>query len=207
MDPGFSDSEMAAMNLDAADLLDRLDLSTSSIDMTSTSLAMHEEEESDISGVEELEDSVVSSTGNQTEPQELSSWAGMDLTSALTSADILSNADIQPAEPSHLVTESTQLQSFRIKSSDSSSPPMATLSVEALHSLTNPAVSPEDQPYPSPPNFFPSSAKESVADDSFAHNVIDATGLMEESVEDLDVSHAHHCHENKEEEPEELHLK
>lgn len=52
--PGFSDSEVAAMNPDAADLLDRLDVSTSSIDMTHTSLAMHEEKDSEISGVGEL---------------------------------------------------------------------------------------------------------------------------------------------------------
>lgn len=39
------------MTPDPADLLDRLDLSTSSIDMTNTALAMHEEKECDISGV------------------------------------------------------------------------------------------------------------------------------------------------------------
>lgn len=49
--PGFSDSEMAVMNPDPSDLVDRLDLSMSSIDMTYTSLAMHEEKESEISGV------------------------------------------------------------------------------------------------------------------------------------------------------------
>lgn len=42
---------MAVVNSDAADLLDRLDLSMSSIDMTNTSLAMHEEKDSEISGV------------------------------------------------------------------------------------------------------------------------------------------------------------
>lgn len=39
------------MTPDPADLLDRLDLSMSSIDMTNTALAMHEEKECDISGV------------------------------------------------------------------------------------------------------------------------------------------------------------
>ncbi|MEQ2216992.1 hypothetical protein XENOCAPTIV_007806 [Xenoophorus captivus] len=48
---GLSDSDVAAMSPDPADLLDRLDVSTSSIDMTNTSLAMHEEKEGDISGV------------------------------------------------------------------------------------------------------------------------------------------------------------
>uniref|UniRef100_A0A3P8TV38 Golgi reassembly stacking protein 1a n=1 Tax=Amphiprion percula TaxID=161767 RepID=A0A3P8TV38_AMPPE len=51
MDPGFSDSEVAAMSPDPADLVDRLELSMSSIDMTNTSLAMHEEKDSEISGV------------------------------------------------------------------------------------------------------------------------------------------------------------
>ncbi|KAF3698986.1 Golgi reassembly-stacking protein 1 Golgi peripheral membrane protein p65 Golgi phosphoprotein 5 [Channa argus] len=206
MDPGFSESEVAAMNLYGADFLDRLDLSTSSIDMNSTSLAMHEEEESDVSGVEELEDSVLSSAGNQTEPQKLSSWAGMDLTSALASADILSIADVPTAEHSHLVPESTHPQSSPIKSSDSSHPPMGPWSVESLHSLANLSVSAEDHPYPSPSDFFPSSANESAADDSSAQAVKDATGSVEESAEHHDVSHAH-CHENDVEEPEGLHLK
>lgn len=52
--PGFSDSEVAVMNPDAADLVDRLDLSMSSIDMTNTSLAMHEEKDGEISGVGKL---------------------------------------------------------------------------------------------------------------------------------------------------------
>lgn len=53
--PGFSDSEVAAMNPDPAELMDRLDLSMSSIDMTNTSLTMHEEKDADISGVGKLE--------------------------------------------------------------------------------------------------------------------------------------------------------
>lgn len=52
--PGFSGGEAAVMNPDPADLLDRLDLSMSSIDMTDTSLAMHEERNSEISGVGKL---------------------------------------------------------------------------------------------------------------------------------------------------------
>lgn len=49
----FSDSEVTAMNPEPSDLMDKLDLSTSSIDMTNTSLAMQEEKESEISGVGE----------------------------------------------------------------------------------------------------------------------------------------------------------
>lgn len=42
------------MNPDPAELVDRLDLSISSIDMTNTSLAMHEEKDSELSGVGKL---------------------------------------------------------------------------------------------------------------------------------------------------------
>lgn len=52
--PGFSDSDAAAMNVDVADLVDKLDLSMSSIDMTNTALAMHEEKDGEISGVGKL---------------------------------------------------------------------------------------------------------------------------------------------------------
>ncbi|XP_042337534.1 Golgi reassembly-stacking protein 1-like, partial [Plectropomus leopardus] len=54
MDPGFTDSEVAAMNPDPVDLADRLDQSMSSIDMTNTSLTMHEEKDGEISGVGKL---------------------------------------------------------------------------------------------------------------------------------------------------------
>ncbi|XP_056148913.1 Golgi reassembly-stacking protein 1-like isoform X2 [Lampris incognitus] len=52
IDPGFSESEEAILNTDPSDLVDRLDLSMSSIDMTNTSLAMHEEKDIEITGVE-----------------------------------------------------------------------------------------------------------------------------------------------------------
>ncbi|XP_052331979.1 uncharacterized protein LOC127910907 isoform X13 [Oncorhynchus keta] len=58
MDPGFSESEVAMMTPDPSeDMADRLDLSVSSIDMTGTSLAVHEEKDSNnISGIDELGD-------------------------------------------------------------------------------------------------------------------------------------------------------
>ncbi|XP_059419728.1 Golgi reassembly-stacking protein 1-like [Carassius carassius] len=60
MDPGFLDqSEVAMMNSEVSDIADRLDLSTSSIDMTNTSLAVRED--IDVSGVEELQDMEVPS--------------------------------------------------------------------------------------------------------------------------------------------------
>lgn len=49
--PGFSDSDVAVMNPDPADLVDRLEQSMSSIDMTNTALAMHEEKDGEISGI------------------------------------------------------------------------------------------------------------------------------------------------------------
>lgn len=39
------------MNSEVSDVADRLDLSVSSIDMTNTSLFVHEEKDSDISGI------------------------------------------------------------------------------------------------------------------------------------------------------------
>ncbi|XP_029930049.1 Golgi reassembly-stacking protein 1 [Myripristis murdjan] len=109
MDPGFSESEVAMMSTDPADLVDRLDLSMSSIDMTNTSLAMHEEKDSEISGVEELDDSELPSPSaeDQTEPHELSSQAAMDLASALASSDTQSDSPIPPSEPPQPVTESS----------------------------------------------------------------------------------------------------
>ncbi|XP_026169230.1 Golgi reassembly-stacking protein 1a [Mastacembelus armatus] len=185
MDPGFSDSEVAVTNPDAADLIDRLDLSMSSIDMANTSLAMHEEKDSEISGVEELEDSVLlsSTADNQTEPQELSSQAAVDFTSALTSTHVFCDSGVPPAETSHLVTESTRLQSSLFESSESPSPPIGVSSL-------NPA------------------AEVAEADSPLAHAVeYAAAGSVEESAEPQDICPAHQIsHENDEEEPEEQHL-
>lgn len=206
MDPGFSDSDVAVMNPDAADLMDKLDLSISSIDMTNTSLAMHEEKDGEISGIEELEDSLLlsSSADNETDPQELSSQAAMDLTSALASNDTLSDSGIPTAETSYLVTESSDLPVSL--SSDSPSPSMGALSlpVDSSEPPAEPSVPAEDPPCPSPVDLLQSSAVESVVDDSPAQAIEDATGPMEECSEPLDTSPAHHCsHENDEEEPEE----
>lgn len=214
MDPGFSDSEVAAMNPNAADLVDRLDLAMSSVDVTNTSLMMHEDEkDSEISGVEELGDSVLlsSSADNLTEPQGLSSRAAMDLDSALASTGFLSDSGIPAAEPSHLVTESTNLQSFPTESSDCPSPPMGAvpLPTESLYIAAESSVPAEDRPYPSAVDRLPSSAiDESKADDSLIHSVEHATGSVEESEEPQYVSPAHQSsYENDEQEPVETHLK
>ncbi|XP_070830048.1 Golgi reassembly-stacking protein 1a [Chaetodon trifascialis] len=209
MDPGFSDSEAALMNPDAADLADRLDLSVSSIDMTNTSLAMHEEKDGDISGVEELEDSVLlsSSADNQTDPQPLSPQAAMDLSSALASSDTLSDSGIAAAEPSHRIPESTDLPVSLCESSNSPSPPMDALPlpVESPEPPAEPSVTAEDPPSPSAADVLQSSAvNESMADSSPAQAVEDETGPVEESIEALDEAPADHCsHESDEVEPEE----
>ncbi|XP_055721818.1 Golgi reassembly-stacking protein 1a isoform X1 [Salvelinus fontinalis] len=80
MDPGFSESEVAMMAPDPSeDMADRLDLSVSSIDMTGTSLAVHEDvheenHSNNISGIEELGDSEIPETPPEnwmeTEPRE-----------------------------------------------------------------------------------------------------------------------------------------
>lgn len=203
MDPGFSDSEVAVMNPDPADLMDRLDLSMSSIDMTNTSLAMHDEKDSEISGVEELEDSVLlsSSTENQSEPQELSSQSqtAMDLTAASSSA----NSDFPPAETSHPFTEPTDPQSLLNESSDSPSP-----SVNVLLLSEEPPVPPEDPPCPSPVDLIPTSAaNEPTADDSLPRVMEDTQGPADESEEPADVASAHQCdHEHDEEETQKSHL-
>lgn len=124
---GFSD-ESAAVGRDPADLLDRLDLSTSSIDMTDTALAMQEEKECDISGVrkfdqkssfvserpnvgladftsrfaEELEDSALSSSAdNQAEQPVPSAPTAVDLPPPLTSSVNVSDPDTPTADPPH----------------------------------------------------------------------------------------------------------
>ncbi|XP_051990148.1 Golgi reassembly-stacking protein 1-like [Xyrauchen texanus] len=78
MDPGFSDqSEVATMNSEMSDMADRLDLSVSSIDMTSTSLAVRED--IDISGVEELHDSEIP----YRDPKEITEESSADLISSV----------------------------------------------------------------------------------------------------------------------------
>ncbi|XP_041848251.1 Golgi reassembly-stacking protein 1a [Melanotaenia boesemani] len=205
MDPGFSDSEVALMNPDPADLADRLDLSMSSIDMTNTSLAMHDEKDSEVSGVEELEDSVLlsSSTENQSEPQELSSLAAMDLTAAVTATDVGSDSDIPPAETSHLLTESIDPQSLLNESSNSPSPPMGVLFLPE-----EPPVPAEDPPCPSPVDLIPTSAaNELAADYSLPQVIEDAQVSSHESPEPADVASAHQCgHDHDTEETEKSHL-
>lgn len=228
--PGFSDSTV--MNVDTADLVEKLDLSMSSIDMTNTALAMHEEKDGEISGVgkfipvswsfrvskknidyiwfsccaEELEDSVLlsSSADNQTDPPELDSLAAMDLTSAPTSSDTLPDPGIPPAEPSPPLTESTDVPFSLPESSDS--PPLGALSltVGSPNPPAEPSAPVEDLPCDSPVDLLQSAAAdEPMVDSSPTQAIEDATGSAEESAEPLDVALGQHRgHESDEEEPE-----
>nr|XP_040027087.1 Golgi reassembly-stacking protein 1-like [Gasterosteus aculeatus aculeatus] len=139
MDPGFSQSKVTVTNSEPANLTDRLDLSMSSIDMTNTFLTMHEEKEGEISGVEELEDSVLlsSSVDSQAEPQELSSQTAEEH----ASTDTLSDSGVPPAELSHLVTESTD-------PSGSQSPPTRDSSEPPGPAEDSPARASEDATWP-----------------------------------------------------------
>uniref|UniRef100_A0A8C6LWI3 Golgi reassembly stacking protein 1a n=1 Tax=Nothobranchius furzeri TaxID=105023 RepID=A0A8C6LWI3_NOTFU len=147
VDPGSPDSDSAVMNPEPADLIDKLDLSSSSIDMTHTALAMHEEEVK-VSGVEEMEDSVQLSSNLE------------DL--AVASPDSWSDSGVPPAETSHLTSESTDQQSSLNESSFSASPPVAALSLseDSLHpaELSVPA---EEPPCPSPVDLIPASSADS----------------------------------------------
>lgn len=138
---------------------------------------------------EELDDSVLlSSGGNQTDPQELSSWAA--------SADALSDSGVPPAEPSHLVTQSLHVESLLAESPDSQSPPMDVLPVESFTPQAEPSSSAEDHPSSSPIDLLQSTAAESAEGEFLAQSWLD----------DQDASPAQSSHENDDEEPEDPHF-
>uniref|UniRef100_A0A672SN05 Golgi reassembly-stacking protein 1-like n=1 Tax=Sinocyclocheilus grahami TaxID=75366 RepID=A0A672SN05_SINGR len=128
MDPGFSDqSEVAMMNSEMSDIADRLDLSTSSIDMTNTSLAVRED--IDVSGVEELQDSEVPS--RNPEEQNTEEYPAVDFSSSVAPPSDVS----PPLSLSHpllpnlpldhsMLTDMASLMNSSISSLDSSVPPI-----------------------------------------------------------------------------------
>lgn len=145
MDPGFCDAEVPEMTPDPSDLLEKIDLSMSSIDMTNTALAMHEKD-SDISGVEELDDSELIHNAPELSPQ-----AAMDLTAALSFNDADSAAPL--SEPSGLFSESSELPSSLFEASDV----VASLTPDPLSRPAAPLTeteaalsSPPTAPVPSP---------------------------------------------------------
>ncbi|CAJ1071600.1 Golgi reassembly-stacking protein 1a [Xyrichtys novacula] len=208
MDPGFLDSEVAVMNPDPSELMDRLDLSMSSIDMTNTSLAMHEEKEGDISGIEELEDSVLVSSTAENKETELSSQDAVDLSSGLAFNNALSDSGISPAETSDLSPESTDPSVSLGETEESLHVSAMTLPVESPEASADASVTAADQLAPSPVELLqPSAVTEPTADDSLAQAIEEATGPADVSAEPQNTAPAPHCsHEGDEEEPEEQHL-
>ncbi|XP_016341609.1 Golgi reassembly-stacking protein 1-like isoform X2 [Sinocyclocheilus anshuiensis] len=162
MDPGFSDqSEVAMMNSEVSDMADRLDLSTSSINMTNTSLAVRED--IDVSAVEELQDSEVPS--RNPEEQNTEEYPAVDFSSIAPPSDVppplslphslLPNLPLDYSMP----TDMASLMNSSIPFLDSSVPPIDISSLlidpAALHleSSAPPAEYPvqanESSPFPS----------------------------------------------------------
>ncbi|XP_076149580.1 Golgi reassembly-stacking protein 1a [Alosa pseudoharengus] len=149
MDPGFSDQSEVAFNSEVSDVADRLDVSVSSIDMTNTSLAVREEKDSDISGIEELSDGEDPASESQTDPQpqELSPEPVSEPV-----PDIISLSPIKPEaedttapispSPAPLIP-STPPSSFSPLPLDASIPPVDIASL-----LGNPSLSPLDPTVP-----------------------------------------------------------
>ncbi|XP_061549435.1 Golgi reassembly-stacking protein 1-like isoform X2 [Phycodurus eques] len=125
MDPGLSDSELAVMSPVHAELFDKLDLSVSSVDMNNTSLAMNDERENEISGVEELDGSELHSS-KQINSQERTPLASVDLTSAIISSQ--SDSGVSAEEPSYF--NSSHIPDSLCESSHSHSPPLGAPSVD-----------------------------------------------------------------------------
>ncbi|XP_054623912.1 Golgi reassembly-stacking protein 1-like [Dunckerocampus dactyliophorus] len=180
-DPGLSDSEVLVTSPDPVDPLDRLDASVSSIDMNDTSLAINDERDNEISGIEELDGSELHPP-KQTDPQELSPSASMDLTSTMS----------QRSDSGHL--HSTHLQDSLCESSSSPSPPLG-----APCPFLDPLEPSNQQPPPCShatddlPPWLPG---EPQVDDSPSQGIEDA--------QPKDESPAHHCeHEDNEDEPQE----
>ncbi|XP_016127705.1 Golgi reassembly-stacking protein 1-like [Sinocyclocheilus grahami] len=126
MDPGFSDqSEVAMMNSEVSDMTERLDLSTSSTDMTNTSLAVIVEDI--VSVVEELQDSEVPSRNPEEQNTE---YPAVDFSSIAPPSDVppplslpyslLPNLPLDYSIP----TDMASLMNSSIPSLDSSVPPI-----------------------------------------------------------------------------------
>ncbi|XP_030631315.1 Golgi reassembly-stacking protein 1a [Chanos chanos] len=141
MDPGFSDqSEVGMMNSEVSDMAERLELSVSSIDMTNTSLAVQEEKDSDISGVEELGESNVSLSAEDHPTND----AQQPNTEPAPAIDLLSSppAELQPspADSPELSSPPQDLSvpPFDLSSLDPSIPPVD------IQSLINSSLQPLD---------------------------------------------------------------
>ncbi|XP_057712769.1 Golgi reassembly-stacking protein 1a [Corythoichthys intestinalis] len=171
-DAGSSNSEVANMSPVPAELLDKLDLSMSSVDMNNTSLAMNYEKDNEISGVGELDGSELQSS-NQIDPEELNSLVPTDLGSAVITSQ--SDSCILAEEPSYL--SSTHKPDSLCESSHSPSPPLGTLSPQIdpqeLHS--------EQLPCPPATDVLPLDCH------------VDDSPTQETEDQCKDETHVHHC--------------
>ncbi|XP_077580099.1 Golgi reassembly-stacking protein 2-like isoform X1 [Stigmatopora nigra] len=121
-DAGSSNSEVTNMSPVPADLLDKLDLSMSSLDMNNTSLAMNYDK-NEISGIENLDGSELDSF-NQTDTQELNSLVSTESSPVVISDP--SDSGVLAEDPSYL--SSSHKPDSLCESSHSPRPPLGMLS-------------------------------------------------------------------------------
>ncbi|XP_077391545.1 Golgi reassembly-stacking protein 1a isoform X2 [Festucalex cinctus] len=172
---------VAAMSPVPADLLDKLDLSVSSVDMNDTSLAMNYEKENDISGVEALDGSELPSS-NQINHQERNPPSSVDLTSDIMIGQ--SDRGDSPEEPSYL--NSTHIADSLCQSSHSHSPPAGALPpAEPLEPYNEPPCPPATDVLP-------------------GETQMDESHPLETEDQSKDETHVHYCeHEDTEGQPQE----
>lgn len=141
--------------------------------------------------------------------QELSSEAAMDLSSALTSNDTLSDSGGPPAETSHLIPEVTDLPVSVNEASVSPPVSASSLLAESPEPPAEPTV-PAEEPPPPPSSvdlLQPAAVTEVTAEDSdsLAQAIEEATGPAEVSTDPLSTDPAQHSsHESDQEAPEDL---
>ncbi|XP_019720369.1 Golgi reassembly-stacking protein 1-like [Hippocampus comes] len=181
-DHGSPDSEMAATSPVTADLIDKLDLSMSSVDMNNTSLAMNCDKEDEISGVEVLDGSELHSSKGIIH-QEHNSSASVDLTSVLRSSQ--SDSGVSAKEHSDL--NATDIAGSLCESHHSHSPPLG-----ALSPCINP-LEPYDEQLCLP-----------ATDGCPGESQIHKSPIQETEDQSREETYAHHCeHGDAEDQPQE----
>lgn len=166
MDPGFGESEAVVLNADPADLADRLDLSVSSIDMTNTALAMHEERDGEISGIEELEDN----DQTQDEPEAPSPLEAVDLSSPPSAT--LSESPTPPSAPAPDPEEPADLSR---SAADCCETPSSPSQIDSLEAPCDLPIPPPESPRPPQVDLLPAGALgDPAADDPLGQDCADA---------------------------------
>ncbi|XP_061151842.1 Golgi reassembly-stacking protein 1a isoform X1 [Syngnathus typhle] len=177
MDPGLSDSGVAALSPVPAELLEKLDVSLSSVDMNDTSLALNYEKEEDISGVEALDGSELHCSKEITHQEQ----------NPPTSVNLASDFGISAEEPSYL--KSTHIGDTFCESSHSHSPPLRAPSPCAD------SLDPDDEQHLCPP----------ATDVLPGESQIDDSPTQETEDQSKDETRIHQCeHGDTENQPQEL---